>query len=176
MKKIKGFVSLSGTRKGWAVSLAIPFLALATAMYVQYGLGYKPCFYCIHERLVFVSFAVLSILGVLIGNIPAIATILTFCWVVVSQFGLKLALTHTDLQIHPSIFDQCAMFIRYPSWLPLDKWLPSMFTVQAECSANIVRFWGLVIPEWLVIVFSISFVVSLVVLIGRLSLLFRVRN
>ena len=163
----KKVTMLSESRSGWLFVLAIPVLALSAAMYMQFGLGEKPCFYCIHERIVFFGLGGVAITGVLFGNIPLIAGFLNAVWAGASLYGFDLALTHTKLQIHPSFFDQCAMFIRFPSWLPLDKWLPSVFTVQAECSANIVRFGGLVVPQWLLIIFAISFIVSTTVLISN---------
>ncbi|MGR5367045.1 disulfide bond formation protein B [Photobacterium damselae] len=158
---------LSGTRKGWALALIIPFFALATAMYMQHGLGYKPCYYCILERLVFVGFALISIVGILFGNKRFVGIFLSFVWVVLSKVGVVLVAEHYNKQVHPSLFEQCSMFIKYPSWLPLDRMLPSMFSVQSDCSANIIHFLGMGIPEWLMIVFVISMVGSGVVLYAK---------
>lgn len=42
--------------------------------------------------------------------------------------GLQIALKQTDIQLHPSPFNTCDLFVTFPDWLPLNHWIPMVFS------------------------------------------------
>uniref|UniRef100_A0A914YHZ8 Uncharacterized protein n=1 Tax=Panagrolaimus superbus TaxID=310955 RepID=A0A914YHZ8_9BILA len=40
--------------------------------------------------------------------------------------GVQLTYEHTMLQLYPSPFATCDFMVRFPEWLPLDKWVPQV--------------------------------------------------
>lgn len=54
------------------------------------------------------------------------------------------------MQLHPSPFMTCDFAARFPSWLPLDKWLPQVFVASGDCSVRQWEFLTLEMPQWLV--------------------------
>ncbi|VDH23496.1 disulfide bond formation protein B [Escherichia coli] len=38
------------------------------------------------------------------------------------------------LQLYPSPFATCDFMVRFPEWLPLDKWVPQVFVASGDCA------------------------------------------
>ena len=112
------------------------------ALWFQHVMGLKPCVLCIYERC-----ALFGIMG--------------------AGKGIALAWEHTQMQLHPSPFMTCDFAARFPSWLPLDKWLPQVFVASGDCSVRQWEFLTLEMPQWLVGIFVAYFVVALLVLIAQ---------
>ncbi|WP_238334491.1 disulfide bond formation protein B [Arsenophonus endosymbiont of Bemisia tabaci] len=47
---------------------------------------------------------------------------------------MKLTFEYTRLQLYPSPFDSCDFVVNFPSWLPLNGWLPTVFEAYSDCS------------------------------------------
>lgn len=156
-------------RGAWLL-LALTALALElTALWFQHVMGLRPCVMCIYERC--------ALLGVLLAGIVgaiAPATPLRFAgiiiWLVSATEGLRLSWEHTMLQIHPPLFATCDFKARFPSWLPLDQWIPGMFVANGNCLDRSWTLFNLSMPEWLVGVFAAYLLVAVVVLIAQISL------
>ncbi len=47
----------------------------------------------------------------------------------------------------PSPFQTCDFAARFPTWLPLDKWLPQVFVASGDCSVRQWQFLSLEMPQ-----------------------------
>ncbi len=47
------------------------------------------------------------------------------------------------LQLYPSPFATCDFMVRFPEWLPLDKWVPQVFLASGDCAERQWDFLGL---------------------------------
>lgn len=71
------------------------------------------------------------------------------------------------IQFFPSPANTCDIFVRFPEWLPLDKWLPSVFVASGDCSEKQWSFLSLEMPQWLLAIFAVYFILGLLVLISQ---------
>lgn len=157
--------SLSLSRKMWLLGIISAFALELAALYFQHGMGLQPCVMCIYERL--------ALLGILVGCIIGFLApkIFIFRWLAlgISLFGaikgLTLAIKHTDYQLNPAPWNTCSPFLDFPPTLPLDKWFPNLFAASGDCGKISWEFLGLVMPQWLIIVFAIyTFILALLTL------------
>ncbi len=158
---------LNQCSRGRGAWLLMAFTALAlelVALYFQHVMLLKPCVMCIYERC-----ALLGIMGA--GIVGAIAPktslryVAIIIWIYSAWRGVQLAWEHTMIQLHPSPFATCDFMVRFPSWLPLDKWVPGMFVASGDCAVRQWEFLGLEMPQWLVGIFAAYLIVAIVVLL-----------
>ncbi|GAB7198974.1 hypothetical protein OS31_09260 [Dickeya oryzae] len=58
-------------------------------------------------------------------------------------------------------------FVSFPSWLPLDKWLPAIFTATGDCAERQWNFLNLEMPQWMIVIFAAYLLVAVLVLIAQ---------
>ncbi|QGM81227.1 disulfide bond formation protein DsbB [Otariodibacter oris] len=158
---------LSIRRGAWALLFASSLILELTALYFQHGMGLDPCVMCIYERV--------ALLGVLISSLIAIIApkFATLRWIALAiglfsaTKGLLLAIQHTDYQLNPAPWNQCSPFVEFPETLPLDKWFPAIFEPNGDCSAINWQLFGLSMPQWLIVVFSIYLIILILVTISQ---------
>ncbi len=56
---------------------------------------------------------------------------------------------------------------RFPTWLPLDKWLPQVFVASGDCSVRQWQFLSLEMPQWLVGIFAAYLLVAILVIVAQ---------
>ncbi|XNM64588.1 disulfide bond formation protein DsbB [Escherichia coli] len=152
-------------RSAWLLMALTAFALELVALWFQHVMLLKPCVLCIYERC-----ALFGIPGATRFVVPSrrrvrCVTLRFFCSIYSAFRGLQLAWEHTMIQLHPSPFMTCDFMARFPSWLPLDKWLPQVFV-----TSRLVRQWEfltLEMPQWLVGVFAAYLIVALLVLIAQ---------
>lgn len=83
--------------------------------------------------------------------------------------GLQLSLKHVSYQLDPSPFNTCSLFAEFPSWMPLDKWIPWMFNPTGDCSERQWAFLGWEMPQWLVLIFGCYLAVAIIIMLGNLG-------
>ena len=88
-------------------------------------------------------------------------------WIYSAWRGLQLAYEHPMIQLHPSPFMTCDFAARFPSWLPLDKWLPQVFLASGDCAERQWSFLTLEMPQWLLGIFAAYLVVAVLVVIAQ---------
>ncbi|WP_420920563.1 disulfide bond formation protein B [Photobacterium phosphoreum] len=131
------------------------------ALFFQHVMGMKPCVLCIYQRLVFVCIFLVALLVSITIKYRAARLIGLLIWLLLSVTGFVIAYHHIQIQLHPSPFGMCDMFIIFPSWLPLDHIAPWAFQVYGECSTVPWVFAGWTLQQWLLIVYAISAPISL---------------
>ncbi len=160
--------TLTQNRIAWAILLASTLFLELCGMFFQHVMGLQPCVMCIYQRV-----AILGIMaGAAIGFINPKNFFLRWSglllWAYSSVQGLRLALRHTDIQIHPSPFNTCDLFVSFPQWLPLNKWAPWFFNATGECSEIQWQFLSWTMPQWLIVAFGIYTVCSFIIIAGNL--------
>lgn len=133
---------LSSQRLGW-VLLAISAIALlSTALYFQYQLNIQPCIKCIYIRAAFSGILLAALLGMLSPGNAFVRVLALFGALSAAVFGLVQAndLLHIEQVIATGGFSSCSFFAEFPSWMPLDQWLPSVFEPRGSCGEDSWRF------------------------------------
>lgn len=155
---------LSTQRRGWFL-LFLSALALeSTALYFQHGMGLNPCVMCIYERVALLGILAAGLLGMVKPSTAIVRLFALALGLFSAAKGLGLAITHTDYQLNPAPWNQCSPFVEFPSTLPLNQWLPSVFEATGDCSKISWQFLGWSMPQWLIGIFA--FYLVLLVLIG----------
>ena len=160
------FNRCSKGRGAWFLIGLIGVLLVCIALYFQHIMLLPPCVMCIYERC-----ALLGIIGAsLIGAIApkSILRYIAILLLIISAVkGVQLAWQHTMLQLYPSPFATCDFFVNFPTWLPLDKWLPAIFFASGDCSVQQWQFMSLVMPQWLVGIFSAYLLIGVLFFISQ---------
>lgn len=131
-------------------------LLMATAYYMQYGMGLEPCPLCMLQRFIMIVLG-LTLLTAAIHNPAAhgrrVYAVLT---IIIALCGLAAASRQTWLQyLPPERVPACA-----PEWeylidaFPLKDVLRTMFMGSGDCAKVTWTFLHLSIAEWMLVVFS----------------------
>ncbi len=155
-------------RTAWAILLGSTLFLELCAMVFQHVMGLQPCVLCIYQRV-----AVLGIMtGAMIGFINPKNVLLRWSglllWAYSSVQGLQIALKQTDIQLHPSPFNTCDLFVTFPQGLPLNQWMPWFFNGTGDCSEIQWQFLTWTMPQWLIVAFGIYVVSSFIIISGNL--------
>ncbi len=154
-------------RGAWLLMAFTALLLELAALYFQHVMVLQPCVLCIYERVALFGVMGAGLLGAIAPATPLrYAAILL--WAYSAWQGLMLAWKHTMILLYPSPFNTCDFFVNFPTWLPLDKWLPSVFLASGDCSVRQWEFLSLEMPQWLVGIFAAYLLVAALVLIAQL--------
>ncbi len=159
---------MTQNRAAWALLLGSTLFLELCAMVFQHVMGLQPCVLCIYQRV-----AVLGIMaGAVIGFINPKNVFLRWfgllLWAYSSVQGLQIALKQTDIQLHPSPFNTCDLFLTFPQWLPLNQWMPWFFNGTGDCSEIQWQFLTWTMPQWLIVAFGIYVACSFIIISGNL--------
>ncbi|MEY8709421.1 disulfide bond formation protein B [Mangrovibacter phragmitis] len=160
---------LNQCSRGRSAWLLMAFTALAlelTALWFQYVMKLQPCVMCIYERCALFGILGAALLGAIAPKTP-LRFVAMIIWVYSAVRGLQLSWEHTMLQLHPSPFAVCPFRADFPTWLPLDKWVPQVFVATGDCSVRQWEFLTLDMPQWLVGIFAAYLVVAVLVIIAQ---------
>lgn len=166
---ILSFLShLPERRRAWVLLFLSAFGLLLSALYFQHGMDLKPCVKCIYQRTAVVGILVAAIPPMLINNL--ITRTMGFAgWAVSAIWGFILARQHVEVQNETNPFIvSCDAFPQYPSFMPLHEWLPNLFGAPGSCGDINWQFWGMSMPEWMMVIFALYSLAMSMVLISRL--------
>ncbi|MEN2270510.1 disulfide bond formation protein DsbB [Vibrio diabolicus] len=141
-------------RLSWLLLLLFVVFFEACALYFQHVMMLAPCVMCIYERVAMMGVGVAAIVGLMAPNNPVFRWLGLIGWGLSSYKGLLLAQQHVDYQFNPSPFATCDLFVTFPSWAPLNQWVPWMFEAYGDCSKIVWQFLDLSMPQWLVVIFA----------------------
>ena len=161
--------TISRQRPAWALLAGSTFAFEMCGLFFQHVMGLHPCVMCIYERVAFLGIFAGALLGLLAPQIKAVRWVAMLIWLYSAFRGLQLSLKHTDIQLHPSPFNTCSFFAEFPSWLPLDKWIPWMFNPTGDCSERQWAFLGWEMPQWLILIFGCYLAVALITMAGNVA-------
>jgi len=152
----------------WAwVALSLSALAFnLTALFFQHGMELDPCLNCIYERVAMYGIVFAGLFGLISPRALTTRTAGFAVWGYCAWRGLQIARQHVEAQFPSNPFSStCGLFPEFPSWAPLDQWLPSVFMPTGECSSISWIFLNLTMAQWLVVVFC-AYLLTLAVVIG----------
>ncbi|PHM60343.1 disulfide bond formation protein DsbB [Xenorhabdus ishibashii] len=161
------FLKQSSQGRGAWLLMALTALILeAVALYFQHMMQLQPCVMCIYERVALLGILGAALLGAIAPKTP-LRWLTILLWIYSAWQGLQLAWDHTMMQLYPSPFNTCEFFVQFPSWLPLNDWLPSMFQAFGDCSMKQWEFLTLDMPQWLIGIFAAYLLVGILVLVSQ---------
>lgn len=161
------FKNFSLSRSAW---LFIAFTCAAlegAALYFQHGMGLQPCVMCIYQRLALLAVLFAALIGALVPKFWLTRWLALLLGIGGAVKGLTLAIKHTDYQLNPAPWNTCSPFLDFPPTLPLDKWFPNLFAAGGDCGKISWEFLGLVMPQWLIIVFALYLVLFGFLVLGQ---------
>ncbi len=165
MARLMGFVaSLAERWQSWASVVVICIALEAGAVFYQQALMFFPCELCVYTRVWIAAMGLLAVVGLLLRK---------HAWLVrgvlLAEIGLCLGLGGVVWKLLAIDYGfagvgACNLYANFPSWAPLDEWLPVLFRVQATCGETPEVLFGLSMADGLAGVtagFLIAFVLAL---------------
>ena len=146
--------TFSQGRLSWSLLLLAIVLFEACALYFQHVMELAPCVMCIYERVAMMGIGGAAIIGLIAPQNPFVRWLGLAAWGATAYKGLELALQHVEYQFNPSPFATCDLFVTFPSWAPLNQWIPGMFEAYGDCAEVVWQFLTLSMPQWLVVIFA----------------------
>jgi disulfide bond formation protein DsbB len=142
-------------RLNYSAAFAICVVAVAIALYLQYGQGVDPCPLCMIQRVLVIAIGLVCLLAAI--HAPASLGHRIYGGVValVALLGAGVALRHLWLQsLTPEQAPACGPGLEYIlEHFPLDRALKLVMLGSGECSEVLWTFWGLSLPAWTLMVF-----------------------
>lgn len=159
--------TLAGRPLFWLALAAFGLLLQGIALYYQYGLDYGPCVLCVHVRMWLALLMVLALVAATLCRWRAPRVVL-----LLASIGICVALSERAWQVVATergwVIGSCEMVSGLPDWVPLERWLPSVFQIQEACGYTPDMPWGLTMGESLLGLFPAMAVALLVLLPGAL--------
>lgn len=135
---------------------------VGVAVMTQLVLDWEPCVMCVEIRALLLATAALFFLagvmreGVIRKALVGAAVMAGgwLCWVSGGLFALEKGWVQSF---------GCSPFARFPSWMPLNEWVPILFQPEGICGESVKTVLGVPLSAWPILVF----IACLVGLIGR---------
>ncbi len=148
--------------------LALSALGLElSALYYQYFLQLEPCVLCVYERCSVAIIFFAGVVGYINPNMLWLRLSGYMLWAGGAVWGLYLSLKHSGIQVGVIRNSSCEFVANFPSWMPLDRWVPWLFNPTGYCEDIQWQFLGLSMPQTMVIANVIYLLVLLVVLVAE---------
>ena len=122
-------------------------LAMAAALFMQFGRGLQPCTMCIIQRYAFVIAGFCAFFAWALP-LRLFRVALVGLGIVGTLMGIGAAIRNLWVMAHPEVLcgrDPVELFL---NGLPSAQWLPEVFVASGLCSAPIPPLLGLSLPAW----------------------------
>ena len=159
----------SKTRLSWLLLLISIILFESAALFFQHVMLLAPCVMCIYERVAMFGIGIAAAIGLVNPKNPVIGWIGLAAWGASAYKGLTLSMQHVDYQFNPSPFATCDLFVTFPSWAPLNEWVPWVFEAYGDCSKVVWQFLDLSMPQWLVVIFAGNLIALAAIVISQFA-------
>jgi disulfide bond formation protein DsbB len=134
-------------RRGLLLVLIGSLLILAAAFAYEKITGLMPCPLCWLQRGVFVGFAALSLVGLLLQRFKMVRWLLAAAFILLTLSGMGVALRHLYIKLNPQSVS-CGLDVdTLLSFFPLRDALTQMLIGSSDC-AQAADFLGLPLPSW----------------------------
>lgn len=164
---------VSHSRVFWVLLMLFGIIMEACGLYFQYSLSLNPCVKCVYERALIACFILAGFIGFVSPDMFITRALAILVFLASSGYGTWVAYNH-NLEVYASDYQaKCSLVAHFPSMLPLDQWLPWMFSPTGACQDIYWSLFGFGIPEWVIAIFGCGCVVSLVMLLNEF---FRIRT
>jgi disulfide bond formation protein DsbB len=164
----------STKRLSWLLLLLTVLALEGTALFFQHVMKLEPCVMCIYERVALFGIGGAAIIGFLNPKFWLFRWAGLLIWIYAAFEGLMLSYQHYIYQVDTSPFGPtCDLFVQFPSWLPLNNWMPWLFDASGDCSKVMWSFFSLSMTQWLIIIFAVFLIVAIIFVIAQLAKLRR---
>jgi len=152
-------------RTALALVAAFAFAALGVTLFLQYGLGLKPCPLCIMQRLGMLVAGLIALLGAALAHGRRSQFGFLGASALAALSGAGVAAWHVWILAFPPESMSCGRpFEWFHQDFPLAEWLPRLFRGDGDCLST-ESLLGLGIPHWSLLGFAV--VLSLLALGAR---------
>jgi len=145
-------------RRVFAAYALIPLVLLAEALILQHLQGQAPCPLCILQREGFLLFGLIALAAAVHNPARRGAAIYAAGTALAALSGLGVAIWHVWTLHHPKFGCGIDVMEEFVNDLPTAKLLPFMFRASGDCSARHDPIFGLQVPEWSLVWFSLLLV------------------
>lgn len=157
----------SKSRKYWIILIFSIIILEYISFFLQHTLLLKPCILCIYQRCALYGIAISGLFAIISPSCKFLRIFAILLWIYSSWKGLSLANQQINVQLHPSPFFKCELFIKFPHWFPLNKWWPSMFEAYGDCNTHTWQFLSLEISQWMFIIFINYLILGLLMCLSQ---------
>jgi disulfide bond formation protein DsbB len=155
----------TSARAALATVAAFAVLAMAVALYLQYGLDLKPCPLCVLQRIALILAGAIALVGALLARGRGAQFLFLFGSLLAALAGAGVAIWHVWILAFPPESMSCGRpFEWFHADFPLALWLPRLFRGDGDCLSTEWSLLGLGIPHWSLV----GFVVVLALLLAGL--------
>ncbi|MDR2688325.1 MAG: disulfide bond formation protein B [Azoarcus sp.] len=141
------------------------FGELGFGLYLQHGLGLKPCPMCIMQRYALITIGLIALIG---GWHERRGKIYSTVILLAALAGGGIAAWQSWLQFNPPGMAQCGPGLEYMlENFPLTQLLPMLFRGAGDCSDPAWVFLGLSIANWSFVNFVMLTVLALWLILRR---------
>jgi disulfide bond formation protein DsbB len=145
----------SQSRQPWAIVSISALGLLFAALYFQHVLGHEPCVKCIYQRTAVIGIFLGALIPLIYPHI-VLRALGMIVWGSSAIWGLSVAREHLEVIFPQGFFvPPCPFAPEFPSFMPLDLWLPAIFDAPGSCNDNTWQFLSMGMPEWLQIIFAL---------------------
>ena len=149
-------------RRVFAAFTLIPLALLSEALILQHLKDVAPCPLCIVQREVFFLIALVALAATVHGRRAAAYAAGV---ALAAASGLGVAIWHVWDLYHPKFGCGIDVMEKIVNDLPTAKLLPFIFYATGSCSARHEPIFGLQVPEWSLIWFSLFFLTAVFFLV-----------
>lgn len=162
------FLNICSKSKNYWIILICSVISLeCTALFLQYIALLKPCVLCIYQRCALFGIAIAGLFAIISPSCIFLRNFAILIWIYSAWKGLLFAKEQTNMQLYPSPFLKCDLFIKFPRWFPLNQWWPSMFDACGDCTAYTWYFLSLEISQWMFIIFINYLIIGLLTCLAQ---------
>lgn len=159
--------SLARHRITWFLLLLLGIVLEGCGLYFQYGLRLPPCVNCVYERAFYLAFVLAGLLGFISAKNFLTRILGTLTLMAGSAGGIYVAFEHVTSAYQTGLGATCKLKASFPSYLPLDEWLPWMFTPSGSCTPLDWSLLGFGMAEWIFASFACGLLVSILFFISE---------
>lgn len=142
-------------RRVFAAFALIPLALLAEALILQHLQGQAPCPLCVLQREGFFLFGLIALAAAVHNPQRRGAAMYAAGMALASLSGLGVAIWHAWTLHHPKFGCGIDVMEQFVNNLPTAKLLPFIFHASGDCSARHDPIFGLMVPEWSLVWFSV---------------------
>jgi disulfide bond formation protein DsbB len=157
------------SRISWGLLLLSAIGLELAALFFQYGMDLAPCVMCIYIRVAVLGIFLAGLIGMLQPEVWLLRLVGMVGWAISAVWGLRLAYELNDMQVNPSPFATCSFYPEFPSFMPLDTWLPSVFSPTGMCSDSPWSWLSVSMAQWMMVGFAVYCVIWLLMLLPALK-------
>ena len=143
--------------------LASVFLLSTAYFYFEKQLGLPPCPLCMFQRLFVAGIGFVCLIGLIQQPKGILNRVFAFLISVFSLMGLYVAARHAWLQSLPAeLVPECGPDLEFMlQAFPIMETIKTVLSGSGEC-ADVQWSWlGLSMPEWMIVVFMIMFIIGI---------------